>query len=250
MQKRRVALKPRTPTSLNSNFRQKESDSSTFKTPSKPDSESSLKTSKSFFCQKPFRITPVVEKNTPDIREDFSSIFDEKNLIHVNSHCYVIVAKIGKGGSSEVFKVIDPSGHLYAVKKIDISKQSAPIVESFKNEVIQLQNLQNSDKIIKVIESEIDQIGNSIRIVLELGDIDLAHLIHKNLNERKFLNRNFLRLTWHQMLEAVQVVHEHKIMHCDLKPASFMFIQGKLKLIDFGISAQVNNSTKILLQTV
>jgi serine/threonine-protein kinase TTK/MPS1 len=45
------------------------------------------------------------------------------------------------------------------------------------------------------------------------------------------------------MLEAVQTIHEKKIVHCDLKPANFVLVKGSLKLIDFGIAKAVANDT-------
>ncbi len=45
------------------------------------------------------------------------------------------------------------------------------------------------------------------------------------------------------MLRAVNAVHEEKIVHCDLKPANFLLVQGCLKLIDFGISKAILNDT-------
>ncbi len=42
---------------------------------------------------------------------------------------------------------------------------------------------------------------------------------------------------------AVNTVHEAKIVHCDLKPANFLLVQGTLKLIDFGISKAIMNYT-------
>jgi serine/threonine-protein kinase TTK/MPS1 len=42
---------------------------------------------------------------------------------------------------------------------------------------------------------------------------------------------------------AVNTVHEAKIVHCDLKPANFLLVQGNLKLIDFGISKAIMNDT-------
>jgi serine/threonine protein kinase len=40
------------------------------------------------------------------------------------------------------------------------------------------------------------------------------------------------------MVEAVGTIHEQKIVHSDLKPANFLFVEGALKLIDFGIAKQ------------
>jgi serine/threonine-protein kinase TTK/MPS1 len=47
----------------------------------------------------------------------------------------------------------------------------------------------------------------------------------------------------YQMLQAVQVIHEEKIVHSDLKPANFVLVRGQLKLIDFGIANAIANDT-------
>ena len=46
------------------------------------------------------------------------------------------------------------------------------------------------------------------------------------------IDDNFLRLYFEQMVEAVGTIHELKIVHSDLKPANFLFVEGALKLID------------------
>ncbi len=53
------------------------------------------------------------------------------------------------------------------------------------------------------------------------------------------IDDNFLRLYFEQMVEAVGTIHTQKIVHSDLKPANFLFVEGALKLIDFGIAKQV-----------
>lgn len=45
------------------------------------------------------------------------------------------------------------------------------------------------------------------------------------------------------MLEAVQVIHDENVVHTDLKPANFVLVKGRLKLIDFGISKAIANDT-------
>lgn len=45
------------------------------------------------------------------------------------------------------------------------------------------------------------------------------------------------------MLEAVHTIHEERVVHGDLKPANFVCIQGRLKLIDFGIAKAISNDT-------
>src|ERR1700756_965034 len=76
---------------------------------------------------------------------------------------------------------------------------------------------------------------------MQLGDIDLAKLLHRR--KEYPLNENFLRLYWQQMLEAVQATHQHRIVHADLKPANFLIVEGQLKLIDFGIATAIRADT-------
>lgn len=45
------------------------------------------------------------------------------------------------------------------------------------------------------------------------------------------------------MLEAVEALHEQRVIHSDLKPANFLFVEGKLKLIDFGIAKTMSQDT-------
>jgi serine/threonine protein kinase len=46
-----------------------------------------------------------------------------------------------------------------------------------------------------------------------------------------------------QMLEAVQAVHQENVVHTDLKPANFVLVKGRLKIIDFGIAKAIANDT-------
>ena len=38
-------------------------------------------------------------------------------------------------------------------------------------------------------------------------------------------------------------IHEHRIVHGDLKPANFVFVKGHLKFNDFGIAKSFSNDT-------
>ena len=57
------------------------------------------------------------------------------------------------------------------------------------------------------------------------------------------LSKNVFKLTIVQILQAVQVIHDEKIVHSDLKPANFVLVKGQLKLIDFGIANAIANDT-------
>lgn len=50
------------------------------------------------------------------------------------------------------------------------------------------------------------------------------------------------------MLEAVYTIHQHGIVHSDLKPANFLIVDGMLKLIDFGIANQMQPDTTSIVK--
>ena len=78
---------------------------------------------------------------------------------------------------------------------------------------------------------------------MECGSIDLAGFLRKN---RKKITEGELQGFWRQMLEAVHVIHQQGIIHSDLKPANFMLVEGRLKLIDFGIAHTLQVSRTLL----
>lgn len=76
---------------------------------------------------------------------------------------------------------------------------------------------------------------------MEFGESDLSRILRLKLDcEGARLDLSFTRYYWKEMLECVQAVHDHDIVHSDLKPANFLLIQGRLKLIDFGIANAID----------
>ncbi|XP_077861509.1 uncharacterized protein LOC102802957 [Saccoglossus kowalevskii] len=72
-------------------------------------------------------------------------------------------------------------------------------------------------------------------MVMECGSIDLASFLRKESKNRAMKEED-IKSYWRQMLEAVDCIHKQGIIHSDLKPANFLFVDAKLKLIDFGIA--------------
>jgi serine/threonine-protein kinase TTK/MPS1 len=176
-------------------------------------------------------------------------LLDPSRVFMVNGTPYLTLQKIGKGGSSKVYKVLAPDTSVYALKRVDISNHQPHAIECFGNEIKLLRMFRGSERIIGFIDSEVDEESRTISIVLELGDIDLRSLIEKNRSENEDVDPHFLRLMWQQMLEATQIAHNAKVIHGDLKPANFLFVRGTLKLIDFGIAKSIRNDTTNIERT-
>ncbi|KAM3930751.1 dual specificity protein kinase TTK [Leptodactylus fuscus] len=154
--------------------------------------------------------------------------------IVVKSRVYAVLKQIGTGGSSKVFQVMDDKKHLYAIKYVNLEEADRQTIESYQNEISHLNKLQqHSDKIIRLYDYEITK--KHIYMVMECGNIDLNTWLRK----KKTINPWERKSYWKNMLEAVHTIHQHGIVHSDLKPANFLIVDGMLKLIDFGIANQI-----------
>jgi serine/threonine-protein kinase TTK/MPS1 len=165
-------------------------------------------------------------------------------VFSVNRHPYVALGQIGKGGSSKVYKVMDQRMNLYALKRVDLEGADSNTIAMYENEARLLKSLDSSPFVVRLLDGAISRKPGRRRIelVLELGDADLAKLL-SNAKANGGLSENYVRLYWQQMLEAVGAVHDHRVVHGDLKPANFVTVSGRLKLIDFGIAKAIQGDT-------
>uniref|UniRef100_A0AAR2KFP4 Protein kinase domain-containing protein n=1 Tax=Pygocentrus nattereri TaxID=42514 RepID=A0AAR2KFP4_PYGNA len=154
--------------------------------------------------------------------------------ITIKGRQFFILKMIGRGGSSKVYQVLDQKKQLYAVKYVNLEEADAQTIESYKNEIEHLNHLQQySDQIIKLYDYEITD--GYIYMLMECGSLDL----NTWLRSRKTVNSLDRKFYWRNMLEAVQTIHKHGIVHSDLKPANFVIVNASLKLIDFGIANHI-----------
>lgn len=187
-----------------------------------------------------------------------------RNII-VNKKPYARLDCIGKGGSSRVYRVLNHASELYAIKRVTLDKTDAETMSGYMNEIALLKRLEGNSRIIRLMDSEVKAgPGGSkgwLLLVMECGEVDFARL----MGERVGLPLDMVWVAYYwqqvgvvenlslyvgltgfvalQMLEAVHIIHEEKIVHSDLKPANFVLVRGQLKLIDFGIANAIANDT-------
>lgn len=81
---------------------------------------------------------------------------------------------------------------------------------------------------------------------MEMGERDLNALLASRQNpEASKFDPVFVRFYWKEMLECLHAVHQHDIVHSDLKPANFVLVKGRLKLIDFGIANAIQTDETV-----
>ncbi|XP_004674110.1 PREDICTED: dual specificity protein kinase TTK [Condylura cristata] len=163
--------------------------------------------------------------------------------ISVKGRVYSILKQIGSGGSSKVYQVLNEKKQIHAIKYVNLEEADNQTIDSYRNEIAYLNKLQqHSDKIIRLYDYEITD--QYICMVMECGNIDLNSWLKK----KKSINPWERKSYWKNMLEAVYTIHQHGIVHSDLKPANFLIVDGMLKLIDFGIANQMQPDTTSIVK--
>lgn len=167
-----------------------------------------------------------------------------RNLV-VSKKAYARLDLIGKGGSSRVYRVMNNANEIYAIKRVSLDRTDAETMSGYMNEIALLKRLSGNSRIIRLVDSEVKPgpggTKGHLMLVMECGEIDFSRLLQDQQKEP--LNMVWVAYYWQQMLQAVQVIHEEKIVHSDLKPANFVLVRGQLKLIDFGIANAIANDT-------
>lgn len=163
-----------------------------------------------------------------------------KSLMVVNTKQYEKLELIGRGGSSKVFKCKNlENNKVYAIKRVSLDQFDGGAVNGFKGEINLLSKLKGQERVVKLIDSCFGD--ECLHLVMECGDIDLAHVLSSRLHMA--LDLEFVRYHASEILKCVKAVHDAGVVHSDLKPANFLFVKGVLKIIDFGISNSIAEHT-------
>lgn len=168
----------------------------------------------------------------------------KRNYISVNGKVFTRMDCIGRGGSSKVYRVMAENYKVFALKRVALEDQDENAIRGFKGEIDLLRKLENVDRVVRLFDWEINEEKHTLSVLMEMGESDLSRVLTLRLNaEDATFDITFTRYFWKEMLECVRAVHAHDIVHSDLKPANFLLAQGRLKLIDFGISNTIQDHT-------
>lgn len=155
----------------------------------------------------------------------------------VNSR-YEILASIGSGSSSRIYKAIDhkdPDENVVVVKILTQLPNSKPehLREFFEREVRSLSSL-NHPRIIHLIDSGYDEENNILYIVLEF--IERAASLRDRIKNWSPETYEVLDVLV-DLLDCLSYSHQSYIIHRDLNPSNILIDgTGNLKVIDFGVS--------------
>lgn len=133
---------------------------------------------------------------------------------------------------------------IFALKRVSLEDLDPLTLAGYKGEIELLRKLGDLDRVVRLFDFELNHEKKLLGILMEMGESDLEKMLTYRLNaDEATFDPTFTRYYWKEMLECVQAVHNHNIVHSDLKPANFLMTQGRLKLIDFGIANAIQDNT-------
>ena len=140
---------------------------------------------------------------------------------------YRILGRIASGPLADVYRAQDTIQKIKVALKIPKSGYGTGH-EEFLREVRVATKLRHPN-ILSVLNAS--YIDDQFVIAMELGEESLADRIERRISTTRALDLAS------QALASMAHAHEHKIIHCDIKPENFiLFPDNRLKLADFGFA--------------
>lgn len=167
------------------------------------------------------------------------------------SYRYEIVDILGKGSFGQVVRCIDhKTGGLVAVKIIRNKKRFHQQALVEVNILQKLREWDPKNKHSMVNFTHSFYFRGHLCISTELLDMNLYEFIKSN-SFRGFSLKLIRRFT-KQMLSSLNLLKQHKVIHCDLKPENILLrhpMHSEIKVIDFGSSCFENEKVYTYIQS-
>lgn len=102
----------------------------------------------------------------------------------VNGKQYLRSALLGKGGSSRVYRITDREHNVFALKKVELGRGDLETYTSFCNEIELLKRLRGHDRIIQLVDSEVNEAKRTL--IMVRGLVLLLSLTNAKLEDRSW----------------------------------------------------------------
>ncbi|KAK3365399.1 hypothetical protein B0H63DRAFT_135869 [Podospora didyma] len=206
-----------------------------------------------YFCgtQNAAKVVGDVQSDSPnfgydDERGDYTIVPGD----HL-SYRYEIIDILGKGSFGQVVRCIDhKTGVLVAVKIIRNKKRFHQQALVEVNILQKLREWDPKNKHSMVNFTHSFYFRGHLCISTELLDMNLYEFIKSNAF-RGFSLKLIRRFT-KQLLSSLNLLKQHKVIHCDLKPENILLrhpLHSEIKVIDFGSSCFENEKVYTYIQS-
>ncbi|XP_053093428.1 myosin-IIIa-like [Pangasianodon hypophthalmus] len=161
------------------------------------------------------------------------------------SDTWEIVETIGKGTYGKVYKVLNKNnGSEAAVKVLDPVHDIDEEIEAEYNILKALSDHPNVVKFYGMFYKKDPKNGDQLWLVLELCNGGSVTDLAKGMLKRgERMDEAIIAYILHGALMGLHHLHENKTIHRDIKGNNILLTtQGGIKLVDFGVSAQLTNT--------
>ncbi|XP_010212926.1 PREDICTED: myosin-IIIa [Tinamus guttatus] len=161
------------------------------------------------------------------------------------SDTWEIIETIGKGTYGKVFKVLNKkNGSKAAVKILDPVHDIDEEIEAEYNILQALSDHPNVVKFYGMYYKKDVKNGDQLWLVLELcNGGSVTDLVKGFLKRGERMNELIIAYILHEALMGLQHLHENKTIHRDIKGNNILLTtEGGVKLVDFGVSAQLTST--------
>jgi len=140
--------------------------------------------------------------------------------------------------------------------KYNVRKTLLFIPQSLKEDPEAMAYIQEEAQLIRWLDHPMIARLYDLHIGPKYVYFEMEYVPGKSLNQKKLenpekkLSENTVRWLGVQILDALEYAHDHNVLHRDIKPRNVVLTpDGKVKLIDFGISEILRASTSMLWDT-
>ncbi|KAF1492572.1 Myosin-IIIa, partial [Eudyptula minor novaehollandiae] len=161
------------------------------------------------------------------------------------SDTWEIIETIGKGTYGKVFKVLNKkNGSKAAVKILDPVHDIDEEIEAEYNILKALSDHPNVVKFYGMYYKKDVKNGDQLWLVLELcNGGSVTDLVKGFLKRGERMNELIIAYILREALMGLQHLHENKTIHRDIKGNNILLTtEGGVKLVDFGVSAQLSST--------
>jgi serine/threonine protein kinase len=172
---------------------------------------------------------------------------------------YSIVRKVAAGGFGLVYLALDPSGQKVALKEYLPSSLASravgelmPTVQPDKLSLYRLglkSFFEEGRSLAQISHPSVVSVLNFFRenetVYMVMNYLEGASLqdfisVARSLKQNKVFRESTIRSLFDEILRGLRIVHQHKMLHLDIKPANiFITNDNKSVLIDFGAAREV-----------
>jgi serine/threonine protein kinase len=172
---------------------------------------------------------------------------------------YRVVRKVAAGGFGVVYQAIDPEGQSVAIKEYLpaslVMRGAGELLPQVATDKLSLYRLglksffEEGRSLAQIAHPSVVSVLNFFRenetVYMVMNYLEGASLqefiiIARDQKQQKVFRESTIRSLFDEILRGLRIVHQHKMLHLDIKPANiFITDDNRAVLIDFGAAREV-----------